>query len=89
MFKIKITKNKEKKVENLYTTLNRKQRFLPSLKNEKYRTLLSHAFHLHPLVLYTHTSHAHTSVLERENDAKRLDIITLDQEFDLLRGLLV
>jgi len=91
MFKIKITKNKEKKVENLYTTLNRKQRFLPSLKNEKYRTTFArvHAFHLHPLVLYTHTSHAHTSVLERENDAKRLDIITLDQEFDLLRGLLV
>ena len=33
LFKIKITKKKEKKVENIFTTLNRKQRFLPSLKN--------------------------------------------------------
>ena len=86
MFKIKITKNKEKKVENLYTTLNRKQRFLPSLKNEKYRTTFARVSSTPFGFIYTH--HTHT-FLERENDAKRLDIITLDQEFDLLRGLLV
>ena len=89
MFKIKITKNKEKKVENLYTTLNRTQRFLPSLKNEKYRTTFARVSSTPFGFIYTHITHAHTSVSERENDAKRLDIITLDQEFDLLRGLLV
>jgi hypothetical protein len=86
MFKIKITKKQRKKGrKSLY---NPKQKaalpsFLEKLEISRYfRTRF-----IYTLWFYIHTSHAHASVLERENDAKRLDIITLDQEFDLLRGL--
>lgn len=66
MFKIKITKNKEKKVENLYTTLNRKQRFLPSLKNEKYRTTFARVSSTPFGFIYTHITRTHICFRARE-----------------------
>ena len=83
MFKLKLRKIKKKGRKSLYNPKQKAE--LPSLEKLE----ISHYFRtrfIYTIWFYIHTSHTHTS-LERENDAKRLDIITLDQEFDLLRGL--